>query len=261
MATKPHHHPADPGQWTPPTTDVPGYILGTLAPAGFGRADFYVALISRKTACDLIIRHHYSHRVVSNSYLHLGAWVDGVLRGVLQFGYAMNPVTGARKIVEGTEVHQYMELNRMWFDDVAPRNTESQALSYAIKLIRRICPMVAWVQSFADERCGGWGVVYQAANFHYFGHHTKDFYELDGEFYHSMHLTLRRGKGGGRGEYLRNNLARATRHRLRQFRYIYMIKPAWLRRCKVQPLPYPKPGNPLPTRRRRRAVPAGTART
>lgn len=144
-----------------------------------------------------------------------------------------------------------LELNRMWLDDIAPRNSESRALSYAFKYIKRACPRVAWVQSFADERCSAWGVVYQAANFHYFGHHWTSFYELDGETYHEMLLSAHK-KGGQRGSYLRENLHRAIKRKLRQFRYIYLIKLSWRKRFKKLPLPYPKPGQPLPDRRKLR---------
>ena len=82
----------------------------------------------------------------------------------MQFGYAMTPHLMS-KVVAGTGSTDYLELNRMWLDDAAPRNSESRALSYAIKYIRRACPRVRWIQSFADERCGGLGVVYQAAGF------------------------------------------------------------------------------------------------
>lgn len=249
MATKKDHHPAQPGNYSAPSTDLVGYFNGDQALAGFGCRAFYVALIPRAEANRIIVANHYSRRIVANSYVHLGCWVDGVMRGVLQFGYALNPVAGAQKIVAGTEVDQYLELNRMWFDDVAPRNSESRALSYAFKFIKRACPRVAWVQSFADERCGGWGVVYQAANFLYLGHHKTSFYELDGETYHEMLLTTGR-KGGGRGQYLRDNLGRATRRSLLQFRYIYLIKQGWLSRFKKLPLPFPKPGQPLPDRRK-----------
>ena len=207
---------------------------------GFGSAAAYVGRLPPSQARAIIIEHHYSHRVVNNSYLHLGVFVDGQLRGVLQFGYLLNPMCCAH-IVEDTEVGQYLELNRMWLDDVAPRNSESRAISQAIKYIKRVMPMVAWIQSFADERCGGLGVVYQASNFMYLGHHFTEFYELDGETYHSMMLTAHQ-KGGNRGRYLRANLSRATKHRLRQFRYIYFIKRNWMRRLKFTIQPFPKPG-------------------
>jgi phage FluMu protein Com len=242
------HHPPIPGEYEPPVFNNPGYFFGSLGLAGFGYRDFYVAAIPRRLAVEIIIANHYSRRVVNNSYVHLGVFLDGDLVGVLQFGYALVP-KGAGKVVADTGVTQYLELNRMWMDDRAPRNSESRTISYAIKYIRKACPGVAWVQSFADERCGRWGVVYQAANFLYVGHHWTSFYELDGETYHEMLLTAHK-KGGRRGVFLRENLHRAVRHRLRQFRYVYFIRQSWRPRLKLSPLPYPKPGCPLPDRQK-----------
>lgn len=236
MARKPYHPPVC-GEVVPPQHDSPGFVNGELAVAGFGKAEFYVAAIPRAVAVEIIKKHHYSGRIVNNSYIHLGAFMAGELVGVMQFGYALNPHR-ADKVVADTVVGQYLELNRMWFDDRAPRNSESRALSYAFKYIRKACPTVAWVQSFADERCGGLGVVYQAANFVYCGHHWTEFYELDGECYHEMMLTAHRG--AGRGIYLRDNIERATKHRLRQFRYVYFIRRSWLNKLRLKIKPFPK---------------------
>ena len=128
----------------------------------------------------------------------------------------------------------------MWLSDDAPRNSESRAISYALKYIKRACPSVAWVQSFADERCKGLGVVYQACSFLYVGSHTTAFYELDGQTYHKMLLTAHL-KSGQRGEYLRDNLHRATLHKLRQFRYVRFLKTDWQRRLRLPIEQYPKP--------------------
>jgi hypothetical protein len=105
--------------------------------------------------------------------------------------------------------------------------------------IRKVCPTVAWIQSFADERCGGLGVVYQAANFLYIGSHKCSFYELDGETYHDMLLTAHK-KSGQRGAFLREHIGRATKHTLRQFRYVYFLKRDWMKRLKMKVQPYPK---------------------
>lgn len=250
MALKPSYHPKTAGSFDAPTTQQIDYIKGTEAIAGFGNKDFYIAVIPVKLAREIIIANHYSKRVVNNSYIHLGVYINGVMRGVLQFGHMLNQTKfGLEKIVTGTRQGEYLELNRMWLDDIAPRNSESKAISYAIKYIKKVCPMVAWIQSFADERCGCLGVVYQAANFLYFGHHKTHFYELNGETYHSMLLSVRKNNPCPRDRYIMNNLSKAKRHSLTQFRYIYFIKRSWLARCKVKPLSYPKPNKPLPTRR------------
>ncbi|MBF0310539.1 MAG: hypothetical protein HQL56_13520 [Magnetococcales bacterium] len=207
---------------------------------GFGKREFYVAQVPRVVAVEMIRTHHYSRRVVNNSYVHLGVWVAGQLLGVLQYGYALNPAR-ADKVVAGTDSRGYLELNRMWLDDAAPRNSESRAISYSFRYIRKVMPQVKWVQSFADERCGRWGVVYQAANFLYVGSHKTVFWELDGETYHDMLLTAH-VKGGNRGRHLRDNLTRATKHTFRQFRYVYFLDKRAMTNLRLPIHPYPKPG-------------------
>lgn len=232
------YHPPLLSPYLPPTGTYAQYLIGQTGPQGFGKRDFYVGQIPCRDARAIIIAHHYSHTIVNNSYLHLGIFREGALEGVLQFGYMLNPAC-AGKVVKGTAQGQYMELNRMWLSEDAPRNSESRAISYTIKYIRRACHSVAWIQSFADERCGRLGVVYQACSFLYVGSHTTVFYELDNQFYHEMLLTAHR-KSGQRGEYLRANLPRATMHNLRQFRYVRFLKMDWQRRLRLPVHPYPK---------------------
>ena len=239
MAIRPPYFPPLTGTIHPPLTDHPGYIMGSSGKvAGFGSRDFYVAAVPAQTARAVIIQHHYSHRVVQNSYVHLGVYLHHDLVGVLQLGHMINPRSCA-KLVANTGQYEYLELNRMWLDDVAPRNSESRALSYAMKYLKRACPHVKWVQSFADERCGCLGVVYQAANFLYLGSHTTTFYELDGEAYHPMLLTAHT-RPSNRGRTLAANIHRAIARSLRQYRYIYFIKPQFKRDLRVLPKPYPK---------------------
>lgn len=232
------YHPPKPSPYEPPIGDQPGYLIGETGVQGFGKHDLYLAAIPAARARETIVARHYSKRVVNNSYVHLGVYHQGQFRGVLQFGYALNPHL-AGKVVDGTKVGEYLELNRMWLDDACPRNTESQAISFAVKYIRRACPTVAWVQSFADERCGGLGVVYQASNFLYCGSHLTTFWHLDGDWFHVLMLTAHR-KQGGRAQFLRENLSRATRHQFRQFRYVLFLKHPWRKRLRLSVQPYPK---------------------
>jgi len=214
-------------------------LFGARQVVGFGSEAFHVRQIHRDLANEIIIRNHYSGRVYNGTTIHLGLVIGGELRGVLQFGYAMNPAS-QDSVVAGTKLDEYLELNRMWLDDAAPKNSESQALPYAIRFIRRTWPRIKWIQSFADERCGLFGTVYQAANFHYCGEHVTRFYELDGESYHPS--LLHRGAGAGpRGEYLRRNIARATARDLRQFRYIFFLKAGVEKGLRHKIQPYPKP--------------------
>lgn len=215
-------------------------LFGGREVIGFGGNDFFVREIDRNLANEIIVNNHYSKKFYAASYIHLGVFIDGVLRGVLQFGFAMNPAS-AGSVVTGTEGDQYLELNRMWLSDEAPRNSESMAISRAIKFIKRKYKKVKWIQSFADERCNCFGVVYQAANFRYYGEHNATFWYLDNEVYHNSLMT-RDPKLSKAAARLQSNKQNAVPHTFRQFRYIYWIDHSWKRRCTLDEQPYPKHG-------------------
>lgn len=223
-----------------------GYILsdqpslfGKPDVVGFGDDTFCVRELPRARANAIIQRNHYSRKFYSASYIHLGVYIDGEFRGVLQFGYAMNPAS-AGSVVEGTGLDEYLELNRMWLDDFAPHGSESRALSHAVKFIRRRYPKIKWIQSFADERCGKFGAVYQASGFGYYGEHTATFWELDGVVYHNSLMT-RDPVLSKSAAVLQAGKDRATPSELRQFRYLMFMAPRFARGCKLKQQAFPKP--------------------
>lgn len=217
-----------------------GSLWGARQAIGFGSKLFYIKEIDRELSNKVIIENHYSHKVcnAATTHIHLGCYKDDRLIGVLQFGYAMNPQS-MDKIVKDTALDQYKELNRMWFEDSAEKNTESKAISYSIKYIKKRFPKVKWIQSFADERCGMFGIVYQAANFDYYGSHESVFWEFENEVYHNSIIT---NNGRSRKKWLedRDFHKKAVSFTLRQFRYIYFIDKKWRRKCLLALRPYPK---------------------
>jgi hypothetical protein len=208
---------------------------------GFGDDSLYVEELQRDKANAIIRANHYSKKVYAGSHIHLGVYLNDVIVGVLQFGAAMNPASGG-SVVKGATVDTFLELNRMWIDDVAPRNTESQVISYAIRYIRGVRKKTQWIQSFADERCGRFGVVYQAANFEYYGEHTSKFWELDGEIFHNIAMTVRTRRMP-KEVWLQENKDRATCYDLRQFRYIYWIDQRQKKNVLLTKQAYPKHDN------------------
>jgi len=212
-------------------------LFGPEDVVGFGDASFAVREIDRDAANDIIRANHYSGVVYNASFIHLGIFAPSLL-GVLQFGPAMNPASQA-SVVADTEQDAYLELNRMWLDDVLPRNSETRALSYAFKFIARKYPRIEWCQSFADERCWRFGVVYQAANFTYCGEHTSTFWELDGAMYHNSMMT-RDPNQTKRAALLQENKERAIPHKLRQFRYIYFLQRRARKRLLLDVHDFPK---------------------
>lgn len=130
-----------------------------------GRAkDIVVKVIPSKIANEFVKKHHYSGKVVPNSKLHFGVFLDNKLHGVMSYGSSINK-KGTINLVRGTKWNEFIELNRMAFDDVLPRNSESRAISQSIKLIKKNAPHIKWIISFADGCQCGDGTIYRASNF------------------------------------------------------------------------------------------------
>lgn len=186
---------------------------------GYGANDVYVQVVPAWLARAIIRDKHYSKKVVNNSYINLGVFAYDDLVGVIQFGYALQPASG-RNVVFGTGNREYAEINRMWIHDCMPKNTESRVISYSIKYIKKQYPSIQWIQTFADERCGRNGVVYQACSFDYIGHTTTAFYELDGEVFHQV--SIRKG-GGVKARLFNENKHRSIKKKFKQHRYIKFL--------------------------------------
>lgn len=126
--------------------------------------EIIIKVIPAKVANPFVMKHHYSGKVVQNSSLHFGAFLDGRLHGVLSYGPSMDK----RKIiglVEDTGWNEFLELNRMAFDEYLPRNSESYCIGATLRMIRKQAPQIKWVISFADGTQCGDGTIYRASNF------------------------------------------------------------------------------------------------
>lgn len=123
-----------------------------------------VRVIPSNIARAFIMRTHYSGKVVNNSVLHFGAFLDGNLHGVLSYGNSLDKGKMV-KLVSGTKWNEFLELNRMAFDEYLPRNSESYCIAKTLKLIKKNAPHIKWVVSFADGTQCGDGTIYRASNF------------------------------------------------------------------------------------------------
>tara|TARA_R100000700_G_C3110471_1_gene103678 strand:+ start:34 stop:705 length:672 start_codon:yes stop_codon:yes gene_type:complete len=130
-----------------------------------GRAkEIIVKVIKSKVANAFVKKQHYSGKVVPNSTLHFGCFLDKRLHGVMSFGPSINK-KGTINLVAGTGWNEFIELNRMAFDDFLPKYSESRCISVAMKLIKKNAPHIKWVISFADGTQCGDGTIYRASGF------------------------------------------------------------------------------------------------
>lgn len=126
--------------------------------------EIQIKVIPSKIATPFVKAHHYSGKVCQNSQVHFGAFLDGDLHGVMSFGPSMDKsrIVG---LVKDTGWNEFLELNRMAFDDYLPRNAESYCIGKALRMIKQQAPQIKWVVSFADGTQCGDGTIYRASNF------------------------------------------------------------------------------------------------
>ena len=126
--------------------------------------DIIVKPITAQAANALVKRVHYSGKVVPNSTLHFGVYLNDRLEGAMSFGSPMVK-KNVLPLVKDTAWNGMLELNRMAFSEKLPRNSESRALSVAFRLIKKHYPHIEWVLSFSDGCQCGDGTIYRASGF------------------------------------------------------------------------------------------------
>ena len=214
--------------------------------------DILLKPIPASDARALIRRVHYSGKVDTRSQLSIGVFWQGSLEGALQFG----PSIDKRKtigLVRDTPWNGYLELNRLAFTDRLPRNSESRALSIAMRMLRKHAPHVQWVLSYADATQCGDGTIYRASGFLLTGIKENDsIWRLpDGEVVAKIifepGFQPNAGEKSMKGRYGKTGSESAGRFLKRigaqplvghQIRYIYPIDPSVRERITVPILPY-----------------------
>jgi len=126
--------------------------------------DIRVAPIRSDDARRFVERWHYSGGTVNNSQVHLGAFMDARLVGVMLLGPPMDR-GHVLPLVRGTRWHDMIELNRMAMIDATPKNTESRFISVGVRLLKRAYPNLEWILSFSDGTQCGDGTIYRASGF------------------------------------------------------------------------------------------------
>ena len=202
--------------------------------------EIIIKVIPANIANDFVKKHHYSGKVVPNSVLHFGAFLDGKLHGVLSYGNSMDK-RKTMQLVNGTRWNEFIELNRMAFDDYLPRNSESYCIGATLRMIKKQAPHIKWVISFADGAQCGDGTIYRASNFVLTGikKNTQIIELQDGTRVAKKTLdnTIKDGRylsnivlEKGEGKYVEGF----------QLRYVYFIDKTYRKRLSVPEIPFTK---------------------
>lgn len=130
-----------------------------------GRAkEIILKVIPAKIANEFVKKNHYSGKVVNNSSLHFGCFLDNRLHGVLSYGSPLDK-SKVLPLVQPSLWNEMLELNRMAFDEYLPKYSESRCIAISIKLIKKNAPHIKWILSFSDGTQCGDGTIYRASGF------------------------------------------------------------------------------------------------
>lgn len=215
--------------------------------------DIVIKVIPASVANPFVKAHHYSGKVVANSLLHFGCFLDGKLHGVLSYGCSMDK-RKVMRLVEGTGWNEFLELNRMAFDEYLPANSESRCIGITLRMIKKQAPQVKWVISFADGTQCGDGTIYRASNFILTGiNKNSTIIEMpDGSTIAGLNLDLQLSsvknrydkmcglspdKTHNRNDYIRGG---AKVKKGYQLRYVYFLDPSYRSRLTVPEIPFDK---------------------
>jgi len=149
-------------------------------------------------------RYHYSKSVPAGKLVKIGVWEDNVFKGVVIFSYGANNNIGKPY---GLVQQEVCELTR-----IALKNHDapvSKIVSIALRFLKKYCPGVRLVVSYADKDQGHSGGVYKAGNWVYeglFNEGTKCAYIIFNKRVHPKTVHSRYGKGSQNLRWLQANV-------------------------------------------------------
>ena len=185
-------------------------------------------------ACE---KWHYSKCVPVFKAVRCGVWENDLFVGVVLFGQGATPKIGSPYGLNQTEI---CELTRVALTKhISP---VSQIIAVALRFLRKQCPGLRMVVSFADAGQGHHGGIYQAGGWLYAGGSETHGYKVNGVIVHPKTLHSRYGKGGQSIPWLRANVDPNAERVVSGFKHRYLMPfDDEMRRC-IERLrkPYPK---------------------
>jgi hypothetical protein len=141
-----------------------------------------------KYACE---HWHYSRCIPKSKLVKVGVWECGQFKGAVIFGYGATAALGKPY---GLAMQQCCELVRVALTH--HQNPVSKILSLAIKMLRKKCPNLRLIVSFADANQGHHGGIYQATNWTYAGKSAPAIFYRDpsGRLWHPRRASRKPNK-------------------------------------------------------------------
>jgi hypothetical protein len=153
------------------------------------KADLRVDWATHEAAKYAVENWHYSQRMPKSKLLKVGVWESGRFVGVVIYGVGGGNSTRGDKY--GLDpAGEVAELVRVALRD--HQTPVSRIIAISIAFLRRHCPNLRLVVSFADTAQGHHGGIYQAGNWIYTGLTEGDHeFHVKGEILHPRTIHLR----------------------------------------------------------------------
>lgn len=174
---------------------------------------------------------HYSRSLPSSRLMIVGVWESGEFKGVVTFSRGATPRIGSPYNLTQMQV---CELTRVALrDHVAP---VSRIVAIALRMVRRKCPDLQLVISYAAGEHGHHGGIYQAGGWIYEGPMESHGFMLKGRFTHCRSIGAKYGPGTQTLEWVRKNLDPAAEKLNGLVRHKYLMPLTAGMRAQVLPL-------------------------
>ena len=194
----------------------------------------HVAFCNARAARYAVMNWHYSRRMPIGALVKIGVWENDQFIGAVIFGRGASPKLGRRW---GLGPAENCELVRVAL--TKHHAPVSQILAQSVRLLKKHCPGLRLIVSFADPAAGHHGGVYQASNWIYTGttgSSTETFHE--GRWKHQREIS-----GGAFGQPAKLTRAEVKRLPTRQkpgkHRYLLPLDANIRKSIRLSSKPYP----------------------
>jgi hypothetical protein len=188
-----------------------------------------------KYACE---NWHYSKCLPAGKIVKIGIWENNLFIGVVLFSCGATPnLSNPYQL----QMEECCELTR-----VALKNHKSQVsriVKIAIKLLKKICPKIRLIISFADSEQGHHGGIYQAGNWIYNGNINLPSWIIKGSKKHPRSVVQK--YGSQKLEKIRQIDPMAKKVFSIKYRYLMPLDNEIKEKISSLSKPYPKRANSI----------------
>lgn len=180
---------------------------------------------------------HYSKLFPNGDTVKIGAWEDGRFVGAVVYARGATPNIGNPYHLRDIEA---CELVRVALG--THKVETSRILAISLKLLKKRCPGIRLVVSYADTEQGHHGGIYQAGGWVYVSSKVYHAYKVNGIITHPKTLHNRFGIGGQSIPWLKRNIDPNAERIRNGLKHKYLMPLDEKMREYIMPLakPYPK---------------------